>query len=151
MTYQMKSGYIKMYNVQFTMYNVQIIIRITGGFTVFLCQIAESDVKKLDFRTQLCYNNVHEKGGVIMPRIIPIRDLKKTGSISQMCQELDEPIFVTKNGYGEMVIMSMKMYEEIMFMQNVYNKLAEAETEVAAGKTKNAKESLKLTREKYDV
>ena len=86
-----------------------------------------------------------------MPRIIPIRDIKNTGAISQMCKELDEPIFVTKNGYGEMVIMSMKMYEEKMYMQDVYNKLAAAEADIAAGKTKNAKESLKRTMEKYDV
>ena len=86
-----------------------------------------------------------------MPRIIPIRDLKNTGAISQMCRDFDEPIFVTKNGYGEMVIMSMKMYEERMFMQDVYNKLAVAEADVSAGKTKNAKASLKNTREKYNV
>ena len=43
-----------------------------------------------------------------MPKIIPIRDLKNTSVISQMCHESDEPIFVTKNGYGDMVIMSMK-------------------------------------------
>lgn len=40
-----------------------------------------------------------------MPQIIPIRDLKNTSKISQMCQASDEPIFITKNGYGDMVIM----------------------------------------------
>lgn len=43
-----------------------------------------------------------------MPRIIPIRDLKDTAAISQMCSESDEPVYITKNGYGDMVIMSMK-------------------------------------------
>ena len=47
-----------------------------------------------------------------MPRIIPIRDLKDTAKISEMVHESDEPIFVTKNGYGDMAIMSMKAYEE---------------------------------------
>ncbi len=47
-----------------------------------------------------------------MPQIIPIRDLKNTSEISQMCSATNEPIFITKNGYGEMVIMSMKAYEE---------------------------------------
>ena len=42
-----------------------------------------------------------------MPRIVPIRDLKNTTIISQLCREEDEPIFITKNGYGDMVIMSM--------------------------------------------
>ena len=46
-----------------------------------------------------------------MPRIIPIRDLKDTAAISQMCSESKEPIYITKNGYGDMVLMSMKAYE----------------------------------------
>ena len=47
-----------------------------------------------------------------MPRIIPIRDLRDTGRMSEMCSESREPIFITKNGYGDMVIMSMAVYEE---------------------------------------
>ena len=43
-----------------------------------------------------------------MPRIIPIRDLKDTAAISQMCSESKEPIYITKNGYGDMVLMSLK-------------------------------------------
>ena len=45
----------------------------------------------------------------VMPQIIPIRDLKKTSELSQMCKNATEPIFITKNGYGDMVIMSMEM------------------------------------------
>lgn len=44
-----------------------------------------------------------EKGEMTMPRIIPIRDLKDTTAISQMCKESREPVFITKNGYGDMV------------------------------------------------
>ena len=36
-----------------------------------------------------------------MPSIVPIRDLKNTTAISQLCHEENEPIFVTKNGYGD--------------------------------------------------
>jgi len=86
-----------------------------------------------------------------MPRIIPIRDLKNTGAISQMCRESGEPIYITKNGYGDMVIMNVKIYEEKMFMSDVYGKLAESEADVTAGRTKNAKESLKRIREKHNV
>jgi len=74
-----------------------------------------------------------------MPLIIPIRDLKNTGEISQLCHKTNEPIFITKNGYGDMVIMSMKIFEEWMCMQDVYSKLAEPETDVAAGRIKDAK------------
>ena len=43
-----------------------------------------------------------------MPQIIPIRDLRDTTKLSEMCNATNEPIYVTKNGYGDMVIMSMK-------------------------------------------
>ena len=47
-----------------------------------------------------------------MPQIIPIKDLRDTNKISDLCSNSNEPIFVTKNGYGDMVVMSMKTYEE---------------------------------------
>lgn len=77
-----------------------------------------------------------------MPRIIPIRDLKDTAAISQMCSESNEPIYVTKNGYGDMVIMSMKAYEEKLLMQDVYAKIAEAENDVQEGKLLDARSGL---------
>ncbi|WP_371380387.1 type II toxin-antitoxin system Phd/YefM family antitoxin [Sporomusa aerivorans] len=86
-----------------------------------------------------------------MPQIIPIRDLKNTSEISQRCRASNEPIFVTKNGYGDMVIMSMKMYEEKMFMLDVYSKLIAAEEQLAEGKVLNGDASLKSIREKYNV
>ena len=86
-----------------------------------------------------------------MPRIIPIRDLKDTTAISQMCNESNEPVYITKNGYGDMVIMSMKAYEEKMFIADVYSKLAEAEAEVKEGKMSDAYEGLRALREKYGL
>lgn len=86
-----------------------------------------------------------------MPRIIPIRDLKNTNQISQMCQEATEPIYITKNGYGDMVIMSVKMYEGKLFMLDVHNKLAAAEAQIAEGKVLDGDTSLKSIREKYNV
>ncbi len=86
-----------------------------------------------------------------MPRIIPIRDLKNTSKISQMCQEETEPIYITKNGYGDMVIMSIKMYEEKLFMLDIYNKLAAAESQIAEGRLLDGDTSLRSIREKYNV
>jgi len=86
-----------------------------------------------------------------MPHIIPIKDLKNTGEISNLCHDTNEPIYITKNGYGDMVIMSIKIFEERMFMQDIYCKIEESETDVSAGRTKSAKESLKRIREKYNV
>lgn len=86
-----------------------------------------------------------------MPRIIPIRDLKDTAAISQMCSESTEPVYITKNGYGDMVIMSMKAYEEKMYLLEVYTKLAEAEEEIRAGKTTDARQALRNLRAKHGL
>ena len=55
-----------------------------------------------------------------MPQIIPIKDLKNTSEISDMCHKADEPIYITKNGHGDMVIMSMEIYENIMRQLTMY-------------------------------
>jgi len=47
-----------------------------------------------------------------MPHIVPIKDLKNTATISKLVEESNEPVFVTKNGYGSMVLMSMDVYEK---------------------------------------
>ena len=86
-----------------------------------------------------------------MPQIIPIRDLKDTAKISQMCSESKEPIYITKNGYGDMVIMSMRTYEERLGMADIYAKLAEAEEDIRAGRISDAASSLSDIREKYNV
>ena len=86
-----------------------------------------------------------------MPQIIPIRDLKNTSEISEMCKNATEPIFITKNGYGDMVIMSMEMYEKKMFLLDAYTKLADAEEQVKQGKLLDAEKELESLREKYNV
>ncbi len=86
-----------------------------------------------------------------MPQIIPIRDLKDTAKISQMCSESKEPIYITKNGYGDMVIMSMRTYEERLGMADIYVKLAEAEEDIRAGRISDAASSLSDIRAKYNV
>lgn len=91
------------------------------------------------------------KGLNNMPRIIPIRDLKNTTEISKMCNESPEPVYITKNGYGDMVIMGMKAYEEKMYMMDVYAKLAQAEEEIRSGKTGDARKALKDLREKHGL
>lgn len=54
------------------------------------------------------------RGGADMQQIIPIKDLKNTSEISDLCHNSGEPIYITKNGYGDMVIMSMDVYEQNM-------------------------------------
>jgi len=69
-----------------------------------------------------------------MPQIVPIRDLKNTNDIYELVNGLNEPVFVTKNGYGAMVMMSMKAYDESMKRLEVRRLLAEAEAEFEKGR-----------------
>lgn len=65
-----------------------------------------------------------------MPKIRPVSDLRnKFAEISRIVQETAEPVFLTKNGYGEMVVMSYETYENLHFESDVYSKLKEAEME----------------------
>ena len=50
----------------------------------------------------------------ILPKILPINELKNTANISKICKESKTPIIITKNGYSDMVIMSVELYEETM-------------------------------------
>ena len=77
-----------------------------------------------------------------MPRIIPIKELKNTSEISDMCHGMNEPIYITKNGYGDMVIMSMESYEKTMYVNSVYEKLTKAEESVANGNVTDAYNNL---------
>ena len=85
-----------------------------------------------------------------MPRIVPIRDLKNTTAISTLCHE-EEPIFVTKNGYGDMVLMSMETYEKNMFLANVYGKLEEAKQDMKNGKYSSVEDAISRIREKHGL
>ena len=48
-----------------------------------------------------------------LPKILPVNELKNTAGIMKTCKESDVPIVITKNGYGEAVMMSVKLYEEM--------------------------------------
>ena len=84
-----------------------------------------------------------------MAQIIPINKLKNTSEISKLCHECDEPVYVTKNGYGDMVIMSKKSYDELTKRIEMYQQLLCAEEEYKAGKTIDAWQALKELKKKY--
>ena len=63
-----------------------------------------------------------------MPQIRPVSDLRNNfADISRVVHETAEPVFLTKNGYGDMVVMSMEAFERYQFKSEVYFKLKEAE------------------------
>ena len=86
-----------------------------------------------------------------MPQIIPIKDLKNTSNISEICHTTDEPVYITKNGYGDMVIMSIEVFENITEKIQMYKSLALSEQQIKEGEVIEAKKSLKSLREKYDL
>lgn len=86
-----------------------------------------------------------------MPHIIPIKDLKNTSEISDMCHKTDEPIYITKNGYGDMVIMSMENYENVMRQLTIYGDIEISEKQLKSGQVKDARSALADTRTKYGI
>ncbi len=86
-----------------------------------------------------------------MPQIIPIKDLKNTASVSELCHSLNEPIYITKNGYGDMVLMSLDYYEAIRKKWEMYADLEVSEEQIVQGKTKDAREALQFVRTKYGL
>jgi len=75
----------------------------------------------------------------------PVSDLRNNfAEISKTVHETREPVILTKNGYGDMVVMSMETYEKLQFDSEVYFKLMEAERQAAETDTRySSKEVLK--------
>ncbi len=65
-----------------------------------------------------------------MKLIRPVSDLRNNfADISKTVHETAQPVFLTKNGYGDMVVMSMEAFESLQFESEVYFKLQAAERE----------------------
>ena len=86
-----------------------------------------------------------------MPQIIPIKEFKNTNRISEMCNNTDQPIFVTKNGYGDLVVMSMKTYEEKLAKLELYEQLAISEQQFENGGVLEARKALSNIKTKYGL
>ena len=67
--------------------------------------------------------------------IIPIRDLKNTVEIERRCMEEKDPVFVTKNGYGKLVVMDIEYYEQTMRKVYEAKQINEGLSDLANGKT----------------
>lgn len=68
-----------------------------------------------------------------MNMIRPVSDLRNHfADISKTVHETAQPVFLTKNGYGDMVVLSMEAFESLQFESEVYLKLKEAERQAAA-------------------
>ena len=69
-----------------------------------------------------------------MPTIRPISDLRNNANeISDFCRQTHEPVYITRNGSGDMVVLSMEEYERQQALIDLYSKLSVAEAEIADG------------------
>ncbi len=85
-----------------------------------------------------------------MPQIRPITDLRNTTEISELCHAKKEPLFITKNGYGDLVVMSIEAYEELLEVAKTDTAISEAEAEFAKdGILLDAREVLPSLRRKH--
>ena len=87
-----------------------------------------------------------------MDKIRPVSDLRNNfAEISNQVHETNEPVFLTKNGFGDMVVLSMEAYENLQFESEVYFKLKEAEKAYTLkGKTFSPKEVMKSIKDSTD-
>ncbi len=68
-----------------------------------------------------------------MPLIMPIRDLRNTSEISNIAHKVQEPIFITKNGYSDLVVMSAELYDRFASINRIDQAIYESEQEIANG------------------
>lgn len=85
-----------------------------------------------------------------MPQIRPITELRNTNEISDLCHTRKEPVFITKNGYGDLVIMSMETYDAMLETSSIDAAISQSEAELAQnGQLYNAREALLALRRKH--
>lgn len=85
-----------------------------------------------------------------MIQIKPITDLRNTNEISELCHKRREPIFITKNGYGDMVLMSIEAYDELIETVQTDLAIQEAEKEFQENRILlDARETLNTLRRKH--
>lgn len=68
-----------------------------------------------------------------MPVIMPIKDLRNTSEISDMAHKTQEPIFITKNGYSDLVVMSSELYDKFAKINRIDQAIFESEKEMEEG------------------
>ncbi len=84
-------------------------------------------------------------------QIVPMRDLKDTVKIESLCHEHNEPVFVTKNGYGSLVVMDMAYYEKLMRDAYEASLIAKGMDDVKNGRVKDGQSVMDALKEKYGL
>ena len=84
-------------------------------------------------------------------QIIPMRDLKNTVEVERRCAEENGPVYITKNGYGRLVVMDIDYYERTMRKIYGAQALTAAIEDLEAGRTVDGDTAISNVRRKYGV
>ena len=84
-------------------------------------------------------------------QIIPMRDLKNTVEVERRCAEENGPVYVTKNGYGRLVVMDIEYFERTMRKMYEARALIAGMDDVKADRVLDGDSALKELRNKYGV
>ncbi len=84
-------------------------------------------------------------------QIVPMRDLKNTVKIESLCAQTKGPVFVTKNGYGRLVVMEMEYFEKIMAQAYEAQLISEGLKAVEEGKVEKGDVVMERMRKKYGL
>lgn len=76
---------------------------------------------------------MQKKGVDNMPLIMPIKDLRNTTEISNIAHQEQEPIFITKNGYSDLVVMSSELYDKFAKINRIDQSIYESEKDILNG------------------
>ena len=84
-------------------------------------------------------------------QIIPMRDLKNTVEVERLCAEENGPVFVTKNGYGKLVVMDIDYYEKTMRKMDEAKTILDGLKDVKSENTVEGDTAISNIRNKYDI
>lgn len=97
----------------------------------------------IDFITKFVYNFAIKLGGVLMPAIRSSADLRNNyNEISTFCHNYPEPVFITKNGKGDLAVMSIEVYEEMTSRFELYSQIKEGMDDITSGNTRSFSETM---------
>ena len=84
-------------------------------------------------------------------KLIPMRNLKNTVEVERLCAEENGPVFVTKNGYGRLVVMDIDYYEKTMRKMYEAKTILEGLEDAKSGNTVDGDTAISNVRSKYGI
>ena len=87
-----------------------------------------------------------------MPAIRASADLRnKYSEISSYCHNTNQPVFITKNGQGDLAVMSIAHYDQLLEKVNLYSKLAEGLKDIQEGRSQSFDSAMKEIRNELEL